>query len=119
MLDLDVTAIDEPLLGLRCDRHRHRRRRRRRGGSRSAFGGIDVVVANAGIGAQGTVADNDDEEWRCALDVNVLGVSRTVRAALPFLRRSAAAVVVDGVDRAVGGTPSGRSTGRRRGRWRR
>ena len=48
------------------------------GGSRRRSGGIDVVVANAGIGAQGTVADNDDEEGGAAFDVNVLGVSRTV-----------------------------------------
>jgi NAD(P)-dependent dehydrogenase (short-subunit alcohol dehydrogenase family) len=57
-------------------------------------GRLDVVVANAGIGAQGTVADNSDDEWRRVLDVNVIGVARTVRAALPSLRRSQAAAVV-------------------------
>ena len=57
-------------------------------------GRLDVVVANAGIGAQGTVADNSDEEWHRVLDVNVVGVARTVRAALPALRRSPAAAVV-------------------------
>ncbi|MGD9704649.1 MAG: SDR family NAD(P)-dependent oxidoreductase [Acidimicrobiia bacterium] len=57
-------------------------------------GRLDVVVANAGIGAQGTVADNSDDEWRRVLDVNVLGVVRTVRAALPSLRSSPAAAVV-------------------------
>jgi NAD(P)-dependent dehydrogenase (short-subunit alcohol dehydrogenase family) len=55
---------------------------------------LDVVVANAGIGAQGTVADNSDDEWRRVLDVNVIGVARTVRAALPSLCRSPAAAVV-------------------------
>jgi NAD(P)-dependent dehydrogenase (short-subunit alcohol dehydrogenase family) len=55
---------------------------------------LDVVVANAGIGSQGTVADNSDDEWRRVLDVNVIGVVRTVRAALPALRRSPAAAVV-------------------------
>jgi NAD(P)-dependent dehydrogenase (short-subunit alcohol dehydrogenase family) len=57
-------------------------------------GRLDVVVANAGIGSQGTVADNGDEEWRQVLDVNVIGVARTVRAALPALRTSPAAAVV-------------------------
>ena len=57
-------------------------------------GRLDVVVANAGIGAQGTVADNSDDEWHRVLDVNVIGVARTVRAALPSLRRSPAAAVV-------------------------
>jgi 2-keto-3-deoxy-L-fuconate dehydrogenase len=57
-------------------------------------GRVDVVIANAGIGAQGTVADNSDDEWHRVLDVNVIGVARTVRAALPELRRSPAAAVV-------------------------
>jgi len=55
---------------------------------------LDVVVANAGIGSQGTVADNSDDEWHRVLDVNVVGVARTVRAALPSLRTSPAAAVV-------------------------
>jgi 2-keto-3-deoxy-L-fuconate dehydrogenase len=55
-----------------------------------ALGGIDIVVNNAGIGAAGTVESNDDDEWRHVLDVNVLGVVRTSRAALPYLRESAA-----------------------------
>jgi 2-keto-3-deoxy-L-fuconate dehydrogenase len=58
------------------------------------LGGVDVVVANAGIGAQGTVEDGDDAEWTRVLDVNVLGTARVVRAALPHLRRSGAASVV-------------------------
>ena len=44
----------------------------------SELGGIDIVVTNAGIGAQGTVADNDDDEWHRVLDVNVVGIVRTV-----------------------------------------
>jgi NAD(P)-dependent dehydrogenase (short-subunit alcohol dehydrogenase family) len=55
------------------------------------FGGIDILVNNAGIGAIGSVEDNDDDEWRHVLDVNVLGMVRTTRAALPWLRRAAAA----------------------------
>jgi len=60
-----------------------------------AMGGIDVVANNAGIGAQGTVADNDDAEWLRVLDVNVLGIVRVTRAALPYLRESPHAAVVN------------------------
>ncbi len=60
-----------------------------------ALGGIDVVANVAGIGAQGDVAGNDDEEWRRVLDVNVVGMVRVVRAALPHLRRSEHAAVVN------------------------
>ncbi|MEU1790633.1 SDR family oxidoreductase [Streptomyces sparsogenes] len=54
------------------------------------FGALHTVVGNAGIGAIGTVEDNSDEEWRRVLDVNVLGLVRTARAALPHLRAAAA-----------------------------
>jgi 2-keto-3-deoxy-L-fuconate dehydrogenase len=54
-----------------------------------AIGALDVLVNNAGIGAAGTVADNDDDEWRRVLDVNVLGMVRVTRAALPLLRAAA------------------------------
>jgi len=59
------------------------------------LGGLDVLVNNAGIGAVGTVEDNPDEEWRRVLDVNLLGVVRTTRAALPHLRRSGSAAIVN------------------------
>jgi 2-keto-3-deoxy-L-fuconate dehydrogenase len=60
-----------------------------------ALGGIDVVVNNAGIGAQGTVADNPDEEWHRVFDVNVVGIARVSRAALPWLRRSESPAIVN------------------------
>src|SRR5437899_11945572 len=60
-----------------------------------ALGGIDIVVNNAGIGAQGTVEDNDDTEWHRVFDVNVLGIVRVTREALPWLRVSDHAAVVD------------------------
>jgi 2-keto-3-deoxy-L-fuconate dehydrogenase len=59
------------------------------------LGGIDVVVNNAGMGAQGTVADNDDAEWARVLDLNVVGMVRMARHALPHLRRSAHAAIVN------------------------
>jgi 2-keto-3-deoxy-L-fuconate dehydrogenase len=55
-----------------------------------ALGGLDILINNAGIGAAGTVEDNDDAEWHHVLDVNVIGIARTSRAALPALRASAA-----------------------------
>lgn len=54
------------------------------------LGALHTVVGNAGIGAAGTVEDNDDAEWQRLLDINVLGMVRTDRAALPHLRRAAA-----------------------------
>jgi NAD(P)-dependent dehydrogenase (short-subunit alcohol dehydrogenase family) len=57
--------------------------------------GIDIVVNNAGIGATGTVADNPDEQWHQVFDVNVVGMVRVSRAALPYLRKSGHAAIVN------------------------
>ncbi len=57
--------------------------------------GLDVVINNAGIGAIGTVEENDDDEWHSVLDVNVVGIARVMRAALPHLRSSPCAAVVN------------------------
>jgi NAD(P)-dependent dehydrogenase (short-subunit alcohol dehydrogenase family) len=59
------------------------------------LGGLDVLVNNTGIGAQGTVEDNDDAQWHHVLDVNVIGMVRVSRAALPHLRRSTRAAIVN------------------------
>lgn len=47
------------------------------------FGGIDVVVANAGIATYGSVLQVDPEAFKRLLDINILGVFHTVRATLP------------------------------------
>jgi 2-keto-3-deoxy-L-fuconate dehydrogenase len=59
------------------------------------LGGLDILINNAGIGAQGGVEDNDDAEWQRVFDVNVFGMVRVTRAALPALRRSPSAAIVN------------------------
>ncbi|MDJ0457420.1 SDR family oxidoreductase [Arthrobacter sp. NQ7] len=59
------------------------------------LGGIDVVANNAGVGAQGTIEANDDDEWHRVFDINVLGMVRVSRAALPYLRQSEHAAIVN------------------------
>jgi len=59
------------------------------------FGALDILINNAGIGAAGDVAGNDDDEWHRVLDVNVVGLARVSRAALPHLRRSGHAAIVN------------------------
>lgn len=59
------------------------------------LGGLDLVVNNAGIGAVGDVSENDDDEWFRVLNVNVRGPARISAAALPFLRESSHAAIVN------------------------
>jgi NAD(P)-dependent dehydrogenase (short-subunit alcohol dehydrogenase family) len=59
------------------------------------LGGIDIVINNAGIGAVGDITSNDDDEWFRVLNVNVVGIARVSREALPFLLNSQHAAIVN------------------------
>ena len=61
----------------------------------ATWGSITVLINCAGIGASGTVLDNDDAEWSRVFDVNVFGAVRMVRATLPHLIRSRPAAIVN------------------------
>ncbi|MFC9398242.1 SDR family NAD(P)-dependent oxidoreductase [Streptomyces sp. NPDC057027] len=95
VLDLDPSGVPAPLRGFTADVSDDESVRRAVEAAAEALGGIDILVNNAGIGAAGTVEDNPDAQWHGVLDVNVLGVVRTTRAALPHLRRSAHASIVN------------------------
>ena len=96
VLDLNPAAAgSSPHLCLACDVSDDASVRAAVAQAAEAFGGLDVVINNAGIGAQGTVEANGDDEWNRVWDVNVMGIVRVTRAALPWLRRSSAAAVVN------------------------
>ena len=61
----------------------------------AALGGLDVVVAAAGIAARGTVADTDPVDWDRVLAVNLRGVYLTGRAAIPHLRAAGGGAIVN------------------------
>jgi 2-keto-3-deoxy-L-fuconate dehydrogenase len=87
-LDLQPDAVPAPLTGIRADVRDDATVQAGVTEAAAVLGGIDILVNNAGIGAQGTIEDNGDDEWRDVFDVNVLGMVRVTRAALPHLRRS-------------------------------
>lgn len=57
-------------------------------GAAEALGGLDVVVANAGIATGGPLRVQDMRSWERVIEINLLGVMYTDRAALPHLERS-------------------------------
>jgi NAD(P)-dependent dehydrogenase (short-subunit alcohol dehydrogenase family) len=58
------------------------------------FGGIDILVANAGVGAYGPFLELPPEQLEEMIDVNVKGTLYAVRATLPYLVRSGEADIV-------------------------
>ncbi|EPJ35961.1 putative Bacilysin biosynthesis oxidoreductase BacC [Streptomyces afghaniensis 772] len=95
VLDLDPSPVDKPLLAYRADVTDDASVREAVAAAVADLGGLDVLVNNAGIGAQGTVEDNSDDDWHRVYDVNVVGMVRTTRACLPHLRASAHAAIVN------------------------
>ena len=61
-----------------------------------AFGDLDVVVANAGIGINGTVEELSIDEYRRQFETNVFGVLRTVKACLGSLERTSGRLALVG-----------------------
>lgn len=59
------------------------------------FGDLDTLVNNAGVSFVGTIEDGTEEEWNRLWDINVMGYVRSTRAALPLLRRSSSAAIVN------------------------
>jgi 2-keto-3-deoxy-L-fuconate dehydrogenase len=53
------------------------------------MGGLDIVVNNAGIPGRGTIESVEFTEWRQIFEVNVFGMVRIAKSALPWLRASA------------------------------
>ncbi|TMR92928.1 SDR family oxidoreductase [Nonomuraea basaltis] len=92
---LDLNPPGEPFIGIKMDVTDDAGVRAAVAEAAERLGGIDVLVNNAGIGAQGTVEDNPDAEWQKVFDVNVFGMVRVARAALPYLRRSEHAAIVN------------------------
>jgi NAD(P)-dependent dehydrogenase (short-subunit alcohol dehydrogenase family) len=93
-LDLSGT-VPEPLIGIACDVTSDDQVSRAVDSAAGHLGRVDILVNNAGIGAQGAVTDNDIDEWARVFDVNVFGLVRVTQAALPHLRASEHAAIVN------------------------
>jgi NAD(P)-dependent dehydrogenase (short-subunit alcohol dehydrogenase family) len=94
-LDLNLDGLPGDIVGIETDVTDDAQVKSAVDGVVERFGRLDVVVNNAGISATGDVAGNSDEEWLRVLDVNVVGMVRVARHALPHLRRSPAAAIVN------------------------
>ncbi len=94
-LDLDPSGAPEKTLGLTADVTDDESVAAAMDRVAQEYGGIDILVNNAGIGAIGTVETNPMDEWFKVFNVNLFGMVRVARAALPYLRRSSHAAIVN------------------------
>ena len=60
-----------------------------------AFGGLDILINNAGIGATGHFADCGPERLRQIMEVNFFGLTETTRAFLPMLKKGVKPAIVN------------------------
>lgn len=95
VLDRSIEGLSTELAGIACDVSDRTSVEAALAALEARTGGLDVLVNNAGISATGTVEENSDDDWIRVLDVNVVGVARVTAAALPLLRRSDHAAVVN------------------------
>lgn len=73
------------------------------------FGGIDVVIANAGIASSAPIATMSEQRWQTMIDINLTGVFNTFRAVLPHLieRGAGRIVATSSIVAGTGATNSG------------
>ena len=95
VLDLNLTGLPETLTGFAADVSDRTSVDAAVAAVGERFGRIDILVNNAGISAVGTVEENDDDEWMRVLNINVIGMARMSAAALPWLRKSPSASIVN------------------------
>lgn len=95
VLDIKPDGLPDGILGIEADVTDDAQVRSAVDAVVERFGRLDVVVNNVGIAAVGDVTENGDDEWLHVLDTNVVGMVRVARHAVPHLRSSPAAAIVN------------------------
>lgn len=95
VLDLDPDTLPDGLTGFRADVTDRASVDAAIAAVAGALGGVDIVVNSAGISSVGTVEEAEETDWARVFDINVTGTARVSAAALPWLRRSEHAVIVN------------------------
>ena len=94
-LDLQRGNLDDDMRWIECDVTREDVIESAFSALETSGGKLDIVVNCAGIGAIGSIEDATDDEWHRVYDTNVVGTARVSARALPLLRQSSSAAIVN------------------------
>jgi 3-oxoacyl-[acyl-carrier protein] reductase len=86
---------DAKVFSLVCDMARHDDIKRVVAEAVKTYGRLDILVNNAGGPPPGVFDDFDEQQWRHAIDQNLLSAVRTIREALPHLRRAGSGRIIN------------------------
>ncbi|WZH35367.1 MAG: SDR family oxidoreductase [Microbacterium enclense] len=95
VLDLVTDGLADDLTGFRADVTDRQSVDAAMAAVAEKFGGVDVLVNSAGVSCVGTVEEATEADWDRVLNINVRGTARACAAALPYLKRSAHAAIVN------------------------
>ncbi|SFR75506.1 Short-chain dehydrogenase [Marinobacter daqiaonensis] len=91
----ELNAAGGEALFMPCDVRRLSDLEKVRAELESRWGGVDIVVNNAGVATAGSIEDSTIADWEWILDINVLGVVRGCKVFTPLLKRQGSGTIVN------------------------
>lgn len=103
----EIEKLNQRALALPCDVTREEEVEQAVAKIISHFQRLDIAVANAGFGVGGKIESLSAEDWKRQLDVNVVGLTSTIKHSLPYLRESRGRIVLMGSIASMISSPQG------------
>lgn len=100
-----IQASGEKAIAVRCDIREETQVREMAGAAFDAFGGVDVLVNNAGLVKDRTLLKMNEDDWDLVMDVTLKGAFHCCRAVLPRMQERGWGRVINIASRALFGNP--------------
>ncbi len=90
-----ATEFGVKTLGIAADVTKPEDIERARARIEEEFGGIDILINNAGVGTEETIMEAPDEKWYRVWDLHVMAAIRTARAFIPYMRKRGGGAIIN------------------------